>query len=41
MYHNTEQLTPAPTCDTSELCELEIDGEEGIWLFMLSVKINM
>jgi hypothetical protein len=38
MYHSSEQLIPAPTCDTSELRALEMNGGEGIWLF---VNINM
>jgi predicted RNase H-like HicB family nuclease len=38
MYHNSEQLIPAPTFDTSKLRALEMDGDEGIWLF---VNINM
>jgi predicted RNase H-like HicB family nuclease len=38
MYHSSEQLIPTPTCDTSELRVLEMEGDEGIWLF---VNINM
>lgn len=38
LYHGSEQLIPGPTCDTSELRSLEVQGAEGIWLF---VNINM
>jgi predicted RNase H-like HicB family nuclease len=38
MYDGSEQLIPAPTCDTSELRNLEMDDGEGIWAF---VDINM
>lgn len=38
MYDRSEQLIPAPTCNTSELHALEMDDGEGIWLF---VDINL
>lgn len=38
MYDRSEQLIPAPTCDTSELQSLEMDDGLGIWMF---VEINM
>lgn len=38
MYNGSEQRSPAPTCDTSELRKLEMDDGEGIWLF---VDVNM
>jgi predicted RNase H-like HicB family nuclease len=38
MYDRSEQLIPAPTCNTSELHALEMDDGEGIWVF---VDINL
>ncbi|TDN63138.1 type II toxin-antitoxin system HicB family antitoxin [Paraburkholderia sp. BL10I2N1] len=38
MYDRSEQLIPAPTCNTSELRALEMDDGDGIWVF---VDINL
>jgi predicted RNase H-like HicB family nuclease len=38
MYDHSEQLIPAPTCNTSELHTLDMDDGEGIWMF---VDINL
>jgi predicted RNase H-like HicB family nuclease len=38
IYDGSEQLIPAPTCDTSELKTLEMDDGQGIWMF---VDINL
>jgi predicted RNase H-like HicB family nuclease len=38
MYDRSEQLIPAPTCNTSELHALDMDDGEGIWVF---VDINL
>jgi predicted RNase H-like HicB family nuclease len=38
MYARSEQLIPAPTCNTSELHALEMDDGQGIWVF---VDINL
>ncbi|CAB3765082.1 type II toxin-antitoxin system HicB family antitoxin [Paraburkholderia solisilvae] len=33
-YDRSEQLTPAPTCSTSESHVLDMDDGEGIWTFV-------
>ncbi|MGF6971088.1 putative RNase H-like HicB family nuclease [Paraburkholderia sp. WC7.3g] len=38
MYDRSEQLIPAPTCNTSELHALDMDDGSGIWVF---VDINL
>jgi hypothetical protein len=38
MYDRSEQLIPALTCSTSELQPLDMDYEQGIWIFM---EINL
>ncbi|KXU84254.1 hypothetical protein CI15_24400 [Paraburkholderia monticola] len=38
MYDRSEQLIPAPTCSTSELQSLDMDDEQGIWMF---IEINL
>ncbi|CAG4910097.1 type II toxin-antitoxin system HicB family antitoxin [Paraburkholderia saeva] len=38
MYDHSDQLIPAPTCNTSELHVLDMDDGEGIWMF---VDINL
>jgi predicted RNase H-like HicB family nuclease len=38
MYNRSEQLIPAPTCNTSELHALDMDDGNGIWVF---VDINL
>jgi predicted RNase H-like HicB family nuclease len=38
MYDRSEQLIPAPTCNTPELHALEMDDGQGIWVF---VDINL
>jgi hypothetical protein len=34
MYDRSEQLIPAPTCDTTELQALQMDDGNGIWVFV-------
>jgi predicted RNase H-like HicB family nuclease len=34
MYDRSEQLIPAPTCNTSELQALQLDDGNGIWVFV-------
>ncbi|HEY3596246.1 MAG TPA: type II toxin-antitoxin system HicB family antitoxin [Paraburkholderia sp.] len=38
MYDRSEQLIPAPTCNTSELRALDMDDGEGLWMF---IDINL
>ncbi|KXU86636.1 hypothetical protein CI15_18615 [Paraburkholderia monticola] len=34
MYDRSEQLIPAPTCNTTELQALQMDDGNGIWVFV-------
>ncbi|MFL9965676.1 type II toxin-antitoxin system HicB family antitoxin [Paraburkholderia sediminicola] len=34
LYDRSEQLIPAPTCNTTELQALQIDDGNGIWVFV-------